>query len=58
MEKYEGNVENMKKCVEITKNYEGIMKKYAPLYMGRGTWKNSEPSWNPLAICGGGRGGT
>ena len=32
-----GKWRNMKKCV-------GNMKEYAPLYMGRGTWRNSEPS--------------
>ena len=26
----------------IIDKYEGIMKKYVPLYMGCGTWKNSD----------------
>ena len=34
----------MKKYVEIMKKYEGNMKKYAPLYMGRGTWRNFRAS--------------
>mgnify|MGYP000893503598 CR=1 FL=1 len=33
------------------------MKKYAPLYMGRGTQENSGPSWSPLPIYVGRGGG-
>jgi len=39
MKKYEGNMKNYEGNM---KKYEGIVKKYIPLYMGCGTWKNSD----------------
>ena len=44
---------NMRKHEEIWKKYEEIWREYevnAPLYMVRGTWRNSGPSRGPLAI--------